>query len=51
MLLDDDTITPTALAGELGVDPRQVRGWLRANQIGHVPLSGGVSQHRAGQLF
>ncbi len=33
MLLDGDTTTPTALANELRVDPRQVRGWLRANGI------------------
>ena len=33
MLFEDDTTTPTALAEELRVDPRQVRGWLRANGI------------------
>lgn len=32
-MLLDDTITPIAVADELRVDPRQVRGWLRANGI------------------
>jgi phage antirepressor YoqD-like protein len=25
------TITPKALAEELGIDPKRLRGWLRAN--------------------
>lgn len=25
------TITPKALADELGIDPKRLRGWLRAN--------------------
>lgn len=33
MPLNDAAITPSALAHELGQDPRRVRAWLRANDI------------------
>jgi phage antirepressor YoqD-like protein len=31
------TITPKALAEELGIDPKRLRGWLRSSDFARAP--------------
>lgn len=35
-----DNITPKALAEELGIDPKRLRGWLRANHARDAAVKG-----------
>lgn len=37
---DTTTITPKALADELGIDPKRLRGWLRAQHARQPEVKG-----------